>query len=340
MTPRHRRLPVRRPLLVLTWILLPLLAVGWWLYLRLDGNVRTDHAAAAALADDAAARPPADAASGGTRTYVVIGSDEEGGTGTARSDTVLLLQLPADGHRAEVVHIPRDLMVDIPRCRREDHGDDETGAGDAGRDGAWTEPRRAQFNWAYQYGGAACTIRTLEDLTGVRVDSHLVIEFSAVEKVVDAVGGVEVTLAEDESDWHVGHQLTAGTHLLDGEQALAYLRARQLVGDGSDLNRISRQQEFLKLLYEHARGDSTLLNPARLYPVLEAATSSVTAGPGLDSLSALYGLARELRSVPAEGLRFHTLPVLPHPDRENRVALDEERAGPVFAALRRGRPLP
>ncbi|WP_165984084.1 LCP family protein [Streptomyces sp. YIM 98790] len=326
MTPRPR-LPVRRLLLVLVWVLLPLLAVGWWLYVRLDGNVRTDHAAAAALADDAEARPPADGSSGDLRTYVIIGSDREGGTGTARSDTVVMLQLPGDARRAEAVHVPRDLMVDIPRCRK------ETGT-------EWTEPRRAQFNWAYRYGGAACTIRTLEDLTGVRVDSHLVVEFSAVEKIVNAVGGVEVTLAEAEHDWHVGHDLAAGTHLLDGKQALAYVRARQLVGDGSDLNRIERQQEFLRLLYERARGDSTLLNPARLYPVLEAVTSSVTAGPGLDSLTALYGLARDLRSVPSHGLRFHTVPVVPHPERENRVALDEERAGALFAALREGRELP
>ncbi|MBB0244418.1 hypothetical protein FNQ90_09950 [Streptomyces alkaliphilus] len=201
--------------LALAGILVLLLGAGWWLHRSLGDNITTDHAAAEALEAASSDRPPA----GTARTVLVIGSDREGGHPNERSDTVVLLRLSAEGDRADVVHVPRDLIVDIPRCARPD-GD------------GYTPPSRAQFNWAFQFGGAACTIRTLEDLTGVRVDHHMVVDFSGFVRFVDAVGGVEVEVAEDESDRHVGHDLTAGRHLLDGRQALAYVRARQLVGDG------------------------------------------------------------------------------------------------------------
>ncbi|GAB3108868.1 LCP family protein [Streptomyces calidiresistens] len=297
------------------------LGAGWWLYRSLDDNITTDHAAAEALEAASSDRPPAGAA----RTVLVIGSDREGGHPNERSDTVVLLRLAAEGDRADVVHVPRDLIVDIPRC--------------AGPDGGGsTPPSRAQFNWAFQFGGAACTIRTLEELTGVRIDHHMVVDFSGFVRFVDAVGGVEVEVTEDESDWHVGHELTAGRHLLDGREALAYVRARQLVGDGSDLNRIARQQEFFGLLYARARSDSTLINPARLYPVLEAATSSLTTDAGLDSPAELYALARRLREVPRDGLVFRTVPVLPHPELPNRLALDGPAAEALFAELRDSAP--
>ncbi|MCE7082834.1 LCP family protein [Streptomyces sp. ST2-7A] len=303
--------------LALAGALLLTLGATWWLYRSLDDNITTDHAAADALEAASSDRPPV----GTARTVLVIGSDREGGHPNERSDTVVLLRLAAEGDRADVVHVPRDLVVDIPRCARPD------GEGH-------TPPTRAQFNWAFQFGGAACTIRTLEELIGVRIDHHMVVDFSGFVRFVDAVGGVEVEVARDESDWHVGHDLTAGRHLLDGRQALAYVRARQLVGDGSDLNRIARQQEFFGLLYARARADSTLVNPARLYPVLEAATSSLTTDAGLDSPAELYALARRMREVPRDGLVFRTVPVLPHPDHPNRLMLDGGPAEGLFTELR------
>ncbi|WP_079032178.1 LCP family protein [Streptomyces specialis] len=265
-----------------------------WAYQRLDGNIRTDRAAAEALDEHAGERPtPA----GTARNILLIGDDWGSGTGNARSDTVLLLHLSADGKRADAVNVPRDIVVDIPACR--------TG------DGGTSEARAAQFNWAYQYGGAACTIRTFERMTGVRVDHHLVLGFEGFADVVDAVGGVEVELAEAEYDPNVGHDLSAGRHLLDGDQALAYARARVHVGDGSDLNRLARQQKFRGLPHEKRADAGTLANPARLYPVLEAVTPAITADSGLDALDELRRLVRDIQAVPDGGLTFRTIPALP-----------------------------
>jgi LCP family protein required for cell wall assembly len=316
---------------VLWWVLLAfgvLLAitagVALYAYQKLDDNIRTDHAAADALDRHAAERPAA-GGDGTARNIMVIGSDRGSTPDSARSDTVLLLHLSGDGERAEVVSVPRDIVVDIPACR--------------GWNGERQAAERAQFNWAYHFGGAACTIRAFERFAGVRVDHHLVVGFEGFAEAVDALGGVEVVLPEAEHDPNVGHHQPAGRQMLDGEEALAYVRARVYVGDGSDLNRLARQQEFLRLLYDKAVEESVVTSPARLFPVLDALTSAVTADPGLDSLGRLYELVRDVRAVPEDGLSFHTVPTRPHPDRPNRLLLDQPAADRLFAALREDRPV-
>ncbi|MGP3966539.1 LCP family protein [Streptomyces sp. 6N223] len=316
---------------VLWWVLLAFgvvlaitAGIALWAYQSLDDNIRTDHAAADAL-DRHAAERPAPGGDGEARNIMVIGSDRGSTPDSARSDTVLLLHLSGDGRRAEVVSVPRDIVVDIPACR--------------GWNGERHPPERAQFNWAYHFGGAACTIRAFERFADVRVDHHLVIGFEDFADAVDALGGIEVVLPRAEHDPNVGHHQPAGRQLLDGEEALAYVRARVYVGDGSDLNRVARQQEFLRLLYGKVTDESVVTSPTRLYPVLDALTSSVTADPGLDSLGSLYALASDVRAVPGKGLSFHTVPTRPHPDRPNRLLLDRPAADRLFAALREDRPL-
>ncbi|WP_326597858.1 LCP family protein [Streptomyces sp. NBC_01803] len=315
------------------WLLLAfgvLLAItagtALWAYQRLDGNIATDRAAAEALDEHAGERP---AAVGEARDILLIGDDWGSGTGNARSDTVLLPHLSGDGERAEAVNVPRDIVVDLPACRTED--------------GGRSEARTAQFDGAYQYGGAACAIRAFERLTDIRIDHHLVLGFEGFADIIDAVGGVEVELAQDEHDPNVGHHLSAGRHVLDGEQALAYVRARVYVGDDSDLHRIVRQQEFLGLLHDELTDGGTLANPARLYPVLEAVTSAITGDSGLDSLDELRRLVQDVQdvqAVPDGGLTFRTVPTLPHPTQDDRLTLDPSAAGRLFAALRQDRPLP
>ncbi|MER5890866.1 LCP family protein [Streptomyces sp. NPDC001941] len=298
-------------------------AGAWALYRKLDGNIRTDHAGAGALARHGAERPRP--APGKAENILIMGSDYTKELGSERSDTVMMLHLSGDGRRADLVSIPRDLTVHIPACERPE--------------GGHSRDQVAQFNWAYQFGRSACTIRTLEAITHVRIDHHLVVGFPGFKRLINAVGGIQVTLPHAERDPNVGLDLPAGRHLLKGDDALAYVRARQYVGDGSDVNRIGRQQDFLKLVVDKVRSGDVLTNPARLYPVLDAATSSLTADDGLDSLDELYTLVRRLRGVPPGGITFRIAPHEDDPDHWYRLLLKQPEADRLFAAVRQDRPL-
>ncbi|WP_424213470.1 LCP family protein [Streptomyces sp. BI20] len=330
----------RRRRRVLRWVglglvLLVLLGagVGWWLWSRLDGNITEDTSAAAELRRFESSRPSE--AARGVQNILLIGSDTRAGegnaeygqdVGTQRSDTTILLHLPADRRTATAVSIPRDLMVEIPEC--------------TGVDGGTTRRQFAQFNWSFEFGGAGCTIRTVEELTGIRVDHHMVVDFRGFTRIVNAVGGVEVCLARAVVDEQAKLDLPAGRQTLNGEQALAFVRARHALGDGSDTERMTRQQEFLGSLVKKVQSNGVLLNPARLYPLLDAATSSLTTDPGLASLRDLYEFVRGVRSIPTGEIRFTTVPRMSYPGNPNRDALREPDASRLFELLREDRPVP
>ncbi|MET8893389.1 LCP family protein [Streptomyces albogriseolus] len=307
-------------------------AAGWAVYMKLEGNITPDEAAAAELARFEKDRPTAlvkDALN-----ILLIGSDSRAGAenrrygrdpGTERSDTVILLHLSAGRRSATAVSVPRDLMVDVPDCRRPD--------------GSRSAPMFAQFNAAFEVGGSACTVRTVEKLTDIRVDHHVVVDFKGFKDMVDAVDGVEVCLSEpiDDEDAHL--HLPAGRVTLDGEQALGYVRARKTLGDGSDTGRIERQQRFLGALVNKVRSNGILLNPVKLYPVLDAATSSLTTDPELASLRGLYELVRGLRDIPTEGVQFLTVPRESYAGDVNRDQLAQPAAGKLFERLRKDEPV-
>jgi LCP family protein required for cell wall assembly len=226
--------------------------------------------------------------------------------------------------------IPRDLVVTIPSCGKGDGG---------GGDGDRTKERVAQFNWAFQFGGAACTIRTVEKFTGIRIDHHMVIDFRGFKDMVNAVDGVEVCLTEPIDDKDARLKLPAGPQTLHGEQALGFVRARKTLGNGSDTARMERQQQFLGALVKKVQSNGVLLNPTRLYPVLEAATKSITTDPGLDSLRDLYNLTRSIRSIPTEKVQFLTVPRQPHSADPNRDELVQPEAGQLFESLREDEPV-
>ncbi|WP_377271055.1 LCP family protein [Peterkaempfera sp. SMS 1(5)a] len=306
----------------------------WWAYHRLDGNIRTDTATNQILQHEESARPTHNTAPAtyNAENILLIGSDDRSGanskygdSGGQRSDTTILLHLSADRKRAVAVSIPRDAMVQVPSCERPD--------------GSHTSPQHVQFNWAFEFGGAACTIRTVEDLTGIRIDHHLIVDFSGFKKMVDAVGGVDVCLAQDVHDRDAKLDLPAGPHKLNGEQALGFVRVRETLGDGSDTQRMGRQQEFLASLVKKVQSDGVLLNPTKLWPLLDSATSAITADPGLSSLSALYDLAESLRSMPTENVAFLTAPREPYPADHNRDQLVQPAAGMLFQALAQDRPV-
>ncbi len=304
---------------------------GWAAYQKLNGNITKDTDAAAELARYERERPTPlvhDA-----QNILLIGSDTRAGDnrkygrdrGTQRSDTTILLHLAADRQSATAVSIPRDLMVDVPGCRRPD--------------GSRTRAQFAQFNSAFEVGGTACTIRTVEKLTRIRVDHHMVVDFAGFKDMVDAVDGVEVCLKApiDDDDAHV--RLAPGLQTLDGEQALGYVRARKSLGNGSDTERMDRQQRFLGALVNKVQSNDVLLNPSKLYPVLDAATSSLTTDPALASLRGLYELVRGMRNIPTERVQFLTVPRQSYTYDVNRDQLVEPAAEQLFTRLRTDSPV-
>lgn len=305
---------------------------GLVLYMKLDGNIRPDEAAARELARYEKERPTSLAK--GAQNILLIGSDSRSGngnaqygrdSGTERSDTTILLHLGAGRRTATAMSLPRDLMVDVPSCLR--------------TDGTRSQPTFAMFNYAFQVGGSACTIRTVEKLTDIRVDHHVVIDFHGFKEMVDAVDGVQVCLKEPIDDKAAKLKLPAGRVTLDGEQALGYVRARKSLGNGSDTDRMDRQQRFLGALVNKVRSNDVLLNPVKLYPVLDAATSSLTTDPDLASLRGLYDLVRGLRHIPTKQVQFLTVPRESYVYNANRDQLVEPEAEKLFERLRRDAPL-
>ncbi|WP_406727247.1 LCP family protein [Streptomyces sp. GD-15H] len=325
---RRRRRWVRGTGLGLATLLVLTAGAGWAVYVKLDGNITPDEAAAAELARFEKERPSALVKE--ARNILLIGSDSRSGDGnrrygrdpgTERSDTAILLHLSAGPRSATAVSLPRDLMVDVPGCPRPD--------------GTRAEPVFTMFNQAFQRGGSACAIRTVEKLTGIRVDHHIVVDFHGFKEMVEAVDGVEVCLREPIDDKAAELKLPAGRVTLNGEQALGYVRARKSLGDGSDTHRMERQQRFLGALVNKVRSNDVLLNPVKLYPVLDAATSALTTDPKLASLRGLYELVRGLRNIPTGRVQFLTVPREPYAADANRDQLAEPEAETLFERLRR-----
>lgn len=324
---RRRRRWLRYTAIGAAVVVLGTAGVGWAAYEKLNANITADNDAATELARYEKERPTAlvrDA-----QNILLIGSDSRAGdgnakygrdSGTERSDTTILLHLAANRRSATAVSLPRDLMVDVPSCRRPD--------------GTRTEPMLAMFNSAFQTGGSACTIRTVEKLTNIRVDHHMVVDFNGFKEMVDAVDGVRVCLKEPIDDKEAQLKLPAGKVTLNGEQALGYVRARKSIGDGSDTDRMDRQQRFLGALVNKVRSNDVLLNPTKLYPVLDAATSSLTTDPALANLRGLYDLVRGMRNIPTERVQFLTVPRTSYVYNANRDQLVEPEAEKLFTRLR------
>lgn len=305
---------------------------GWAVYEKLQGNITEDTDAAAELARYEKERPTSLVA--GAQNILLIGSDSRSGadnrkygrdSGTQRSDTTILLHISADHKSAIAVSLPRDLMVDVPSCRA--HGGTRTG------------PMFSMFNYAFEQGGSACTIRTVEKLTGIRITHHMVVDFSGFKDMVDAVDGVEVCLKEPMNDRAARLKLPAGKQTLDGEQALGFVRARKSLGNGSDTDRMDRQQQFLGALVNKVQSNQVLLNPTKLYPVLDAGTSSLTTDPGLASLRGLYNLVRGIRDIPTERVQFLTVPRRSYVYNANRDQLVQPAAEQLFTRLRTDAPV-
>lgn len=237
----------------------------------------------------------------------------------------MLAHISADRSWASVVSLPRDLMVHIPSCRR---GTTLT-----------TEHQHDQINNAFAYGGPACSIATIEGVTGLRIDHFIEIDFQGFKDLTDAVGGVPVCLPAPVNDNKSGLHLPAGPQLIKGATALAFVRTRYGLqpaglGDGGDLDRIRLQQQFTAALIRKLDNGNLLLNPVSLYNVIDALTRSITTDTALASTTKLAGLAHTLSDLHSNKITFTTAPTTTYPPDPNRLQLDQPTADQLFTLLR------
>ncbi|TYC13669.1 LytR family transcriptional regulator [Actinomadura syzygii] len=299
-----------------------------WLYHDLMGGIEKKH-----VDDQLGADRPKKLNK--SLNILLIGSDTRDGDNArygaaagmsgARSDTAIILHLSPNRDQAVGISFPRDSMVKIPQCKKEKGG---------------TVP--AQFgmlNAAFAYAGPTCTWKTLESLTGIHIDHFVQVDFSGFKRMVDALGGVQICVDKPVNDPRAELYLKAGKQTVKGEQALGYVRARYSLGNGSDLERIERQQKFMAAVVDKATSGSVLSDPAKTYKFLKAATKSVTTDDDLD-LSAMRKLADGLKGMSAGQVRFVTVPVERYAPDPNRVQWNQELAKPLFEAVKHDNDLP
>ncbi|MET7385261.1 LCP family protein [Streptomyces sp. NPDC005529] len=332
---RKARSTRSRALLITAWSAAGILVLGGtgagYLYFKLNGNIKSVDINQALGTD----RPTK--VDNGSENILVLGSDTRaggnkklgGGTddGSARSDTAMIIHVYKGHKKASVVSIPRDTLVDRPSCT-DTHGTTHDAASGV------------MFNSAYSTGGATCAVKTVESVTGIRMDHYVEVDFTGFQKLIDDLGGVSVTTTKSIKDPDSHLNLKAGTHTLDGEQALGLVRTRHGVGDGSDLGRIQLQQAFIKALVDRIKHLGVLSNPKKLYDLADTATKTVTTDSDLGRVTDLASFANGLKGISSSHMNMVTMPVQYDSADANRVLVDKDKAALVWKALKSDQPIP
>jgi LCP family protein required for cell wall assembly len=301
-------------------VLALLVAGGAWIYANLlnNGLARTDP-----FSQLTGGRPTK--AVSGAMTMLLVGSDSRDPDapvdrpGQARTDTIIVMHIPASHDRAYLVSVPRDLYVRIP---------ENAGAG-------CTTGERAKINAAFAFGGLPLTVRTVECFTDVRVDHVMAIDFAGFQKVTDALGGVDLRVESSIASIHKPYRkFSKGVNHMNGAEALDWIRQRKQFPDG-DFARMRHQQEFLRALMDKAASSGTLTNPAKLNSFLKAVTAAVTVDKGFS----LVDMAVQFRDLRGENLHFVTSPNIgSHTiNGESVVVSDREKALAMYQAISTGK---
>ena len=269
------------------------------------------------VAEQVKPKDPSDPFKGEPVNLLLMGTDIRDGTNAdiggsvsgMRSDTTMLVHISADRQWIEIASIPRDTFVDIPSCTLPD--------------GSQSQPYRDKFNASFEVGSggsslkhaAACTINTVNAMTGVTVTNHAVVKMNGVIDVVDAIGGVKLCLPEalhgDPASARI--DLPAGENLIDGKTAIQFLRVRKGTGMGlemgSDLTRIERQQSFINATLRQILSAETLADPTKTFRLINAALGSLSADPAIANPGKVAGLAWSLRGINQRNIIMSKVPV-------------------------------
>jgi LCP family protein required for cell wall assembly len=261
---------------------------------------------------------------------LLIGSDSRAGSNKkfgqgiqgARSDTMILMHISPQRTGATLISFPRDSVVSTVGCQ----------ADGMGHLGQQASQQVEMLNATFDSGGAPCTWKTLETLTGIRIDHFIEIDFGGFQSMVNAVGGVTVCLPEAIHDPASKLNLSAGAHHVDGAQALAFVRERH-VGLGSDLQRIQRQQFFMASLAKQVTTSNMLGDPGKLLSLANAATRSLTTDSALD-VGTLLKIAESMRGLRASSVNMISVPVVADASDPNRVDWAQPAANVLFNAIK------
>ncbi len=274
----------------------------------------------------------------GPINMLLVGSDTRAGQGagygnetSVLADVIILLHVSADRKHATALSFPRDLLVPWPACPST-----STPPGPG-----YLPQSLGQINATIANGGPGCTLLTVEALTGLKIPYLAMIDFKGVIEMSNAIGGVEVCVTKPIHDSYTYLNLAAGKHVLQGKDALKFLRTRHGVGDGSDLSRISNQQVFLTSLVRKVKSAGVLGNPIYLYSLASAAARNMKLSESLTSTNVMVALAGALKDVELDKMTFLQVPSrggLPAP-YSGRVAPIYETANLIFEKLRNDEPI-
>ena len=282
-------------------------------------------------------RPPPDP---NALNILLIGSDSRAGVNKRfgaevagqRSDTVMVVHIAPGAHRVVVLSFPRDSVVPILAC-----------APEAGASGQVAEPAGnvEQLNATFAYGGPGCLWKTLERTTGIHINDFIELTFTGFENLINDIGGVSVCLPVAVNDPDSRLHLRAGRHHVWGAQALAFWRARY-IGEGSDLQRIQRDQFLMASLLHGIQRSGLAHSPAKVLRVLQDVVGNgyVTTDSQL-TLGRIIGIANELRGLPPRAVQFIEIPTVPYPgDPLAWVQWAQPQADSLFAAIAHDTRLP
>jgi LCP family protein required for cell wall assembly len=337
--PRRRRRVLRWSATVLAVVILGTAGGGYLYYQHLNGNIKKDDLNLGD-SEDRAAAPTPNAAGQTPLNILLIGSDARDSTenqklggakdtfgGAPRADVQMLVHVSADRSNMSVVSMPRDTLLQLPKCT-----DPETEK---------VYPATTSLtmtNDSLSRGGPGCTVATWEKFTGIHIDHFMMVDFSGVVSMADAVGGVPVCVDKNiYSHTSTGHgsglKLKAGTTYIKGKQALEWLRTRYGFEDGSDIVRTKAQHQYMNAMVRQLRANATLSNPNKLRKLAETATEALTVDDGLGTVKKLYDLSLELRKVPTNRITMTTMPWVYSSDG-NRVLPRPTDAAKLFRLVR------